>query len=438
MWSLAIEEQFYLGFPLLILWARNKRRLYAALTAHRCPGHCCALIELVEAFHLGFLARDMNSWCFDTLALGALCALLGDRLPHGRRVASACVLAGIVLIGFAFYRGGVAPLIVGACLFVHGADHVDLFSAKIWLVPARAGQLSYGMYLLQATAIYLVSPWLPQLSFGVGFGLIIAVTYIAAELSYQDLRSADERLIHAADTHSSKIRNFSDLFGGDRRDAFGRRWRSALPCAHARQGDVDAVALSLTIEPHLAAASSDLMSELLRPDPEFQQLGQVIGTLEGEAGAVVFNAQDHRATAHMDAQPHQRRPGAMGGVDGTFVQHRMDAGGQLGRQTIGRFAIGEIEGQGQREIAFQLLLQHGETKGKAGHAEACEFGRKTGGAVRERFDTPNIHRLELDPGPLKDWLMTNQPSGPGIGSAKIIAGDVSNPVEIDRARASWG
>jgi peptidoglycan/LPS O-acetylase OafA/YrhL len=184
MWSLAIEEQFYLGFPLLILWARNKRRLYAALIGIVALGIATRIA--VDAFHLGFLARSMNSFvCFDTLALGALCALLDDRLPHGRRVASACIFAGIVLIGFAFYRGGVAPLIAGACLFVHGADHVDLFSAKIWLVPARAGQLSYGMYLLQATAIYLVSPWLPQLSLGVGFGLIVAVTYVAAELSYQ-------------------------------------------------------------------------------------------------------------------------------------------------------------------------------------------------------------------------------------------------------------
>lgn len=43
---------------------------------------------LGNARHWSFLARDMNSFgCFDRLALGALLALLGDRLPHGKRIA---------------------------------------------------------------------------------------------------------------------------------------------------------------------------------------------------------------------------------------------------------------------------------------------------------------------------------------------------------------
>jgi peptidoglycan/LPS O-acetylase OafA/YrhL len=184
MWSLAIEEQFYLGFPLLILWAGRQRRLYAALAAIVALG--IATRTLGDALHWSFLARDMNSLvCFDTLALGVLLALLGDRLPHGARVTRCCIGIGAVLIGYAFYHGGVAPLIIGACLFIHGAAYADVFTGWIWRSVARIGALSYGMYLLQATAIYLASPWLGQLPFLIGYALIVAIAWAIAEISFR-------------------------------------------------------------------------------------------------------------------------------------------------------------------------------------------------------------------------------------------------------------
>lgn len=184
MWSLAIEEQFYLGFPLLILWAGRQRRLHRALAAIVALGIATRIIG--SALHWGFLARDMNSLvCFDTLALGVLLALLGDRLPHGKRVALGGITIGGMLIAYAFYHGGVAALIIGACLFVHGAAHAEIFNGWIWRAIARIGQLSYGMYLLQATAIYLASPWLARLPFLIGYALIVAVAWAIAEISFR-------------------------------------------------------------------------------------------------------------------------------------------------------------------------------------------------------------------------------------------------------------
>jgi peptidoglycan/LPS O-acetylase OafA/YrhL len=183
MWSLAIEEQFYLGFPLLVLWA-GRRRLYAALAAIVVLGIATRIVG--SAMHWGFLARDMNSLvCFDTLALGVLLALLGERLPHGKRVARASIAIGAMLIAYAFYHGGVAPLIIGACLFIHGAAHIDIFRGRGWRAIARIGQLSYGMYLIQATAIFLASPWLGQLPFPLGYALIVALAWAIAEISFR-------------------------------------------------------------------------------------------------------------------------------------------------------------------------------------------------------------------------------------------------------------
>jgi len=184
MWSLAIEEQFYLGFPLLILWAGRRRRLYAALGAIVALGLATRITG--SALHWGFLARDMNSLvCFDTLALGVLLALVGDRLPHGRRVTLPCLALGAAMIAYAFYHGGVAWLIVGALLFIHGAAYAEIFTNWIWRAIARIGALSYGMYLIQATAIYLASPWLGQLPFVIGYALIVAIAWAIAEVSFR-------------------------------------------------------------------------------------------------------------------------------------------------------------------------------------------------------------------------------------------------------------
>src|SRR5262249_49647483 len=115
MWSLAVEEQFYLGFPLLLIWARTERRLAWSLGVVIAFG--IAVRILVDALGLSFFAKVTNSFvCFDTLALGVLLAVFGERLPHGKPVSAACLALGTAAIFWALYRGGVYWLIMGGCL----------------------------------------------------------------------------------------------------------------------------------------------------------------------------------------------------------------------------------------------------------------------------------------------------------------------------------
>jgi peptidoglycan/LPS O-acetylase OafA/YrhL len=184
MWSLAVEEQFYLAFPLLVWWAAGKRRLGQSLAAIIALG--IAVRILCDAFHAGLEVKLFNSFaCFDTLALGVACALYFDDVPRERGICRMALLLGAAAIGFANYHGGVVWLVLGACLFLYGAPGAALFRHRFWAPLARFGELSYGLYLLHATALLVVSPWLRGMDVLTGFAVFAAASLLLAELVYR-------------------------------------------------------------------------------------------------------------------------------------------------------------------------------------------------------------------------------------------------------------
>ena len=102
-WSLAVEEQFYLLYPLLFLlvWARGRRAFVAVLATAALASFVLAEWAAPLRPSAAFYLLPMRAW---ELALGALAAVyLAQRPParSGSLLHDAGALAGLLLIAFA-------------------------------------------------------------------------------------------------------------------------------------------------------------------------------------------------------------------------------------------------------------------------------------------------------------------------------------------------
>jgi peptidoglycan/LPS O-acetylase OafA/YrhL len=170
LWSLAVEEQFYLLWPLVIAFIPRRRVLtIAVLLLIACP-----LVRLVcVALGGNNAAYEMMPARADTLAIGAIIAIL-VRTPDGaqqlRRLVPRFALPSALVIGALYirYRGlpGGIPVIqvVGytALAFAYGAvvwtalnaapsSRLGRFLASRPLI--LAGKYSYCMYLVNSALI---------------------------------------------------------------------------------------------------------------------------------------------------------------------------------------------------------------------------------------------------------------------------------------------
>jgi peptidoglycan/LPS O-acetylase OafA/YrhL len=180
-WSLAVEEQYYLVWPWVVLFA-PRRLLVPAIIA---------MIAIAPAFRLYAVASDLNIQalrCFtlallDTLGAGSLLAIAvhsGVSKDKLQRYLNRVVLpAG--LAGFALFQG---MIVAGGALGQAGAVGLDLGASAlfVWLIGSAAigfgggagrlleckplvftGRISYGIYVYHfflPVAYAYVFPWL--------------------------------------------------------------------------------------------------------------------------------------------------------------------------------------------------------------------------------------------------------------------------------------
>jgi peptidoglycan/LPS O-acetylase OafA/YrhL len=154
-WSLAIEEQFYILWPLALAWIGPRR-----------PAAARTLVLLVTAISFGiaewllwhdasaaFYLLPARAW---ELSIGAALALI-PQPPRGRLVNEALGILGLLLIGYAvrhfseatLFPGAAALLpCVGAALLILTGDRGTLAGRLLSLPPMTfIGKISYSLYL---------------------------------------------------------------------------------------------------------------------------------------------------------------------------------------------------------------------------------------------------------------------------------------------------
>jgi peptidoglycan/LPS O-acetylase OafA/YrhL len=173
MWTLAIEEQFYLLLPLLFVGQKPKRfvpTLIAIIIV------CNFLRDAGQSY---VVAWDFTSFAgFDALGLGVLTAYLAHRSDP--RLSLWLMTAGLFAIAVGATAHDARSLLIayGAAAFVLGAQARDDYFACARL-PARLGQLSYEMYLIHPLVIAVLLPTFQATAMRFDLALLLSVVSTA-------------------------------------------------------------------------------------------------------------------------------------------------------------------------------------------------------------------------------------------------------------------
>ncbi len=202
LWTLAVEEQFYLVWPLFVALAWRRGRISLALGVAGTGSllaAACTVLWLHDAPDLAYALPTTWAGC---LVIGSAARVFQDRihLPHRAAVVA---LAGVCLLALAPLRGHALTYFVVAPTVAALAAVLVLAWRRWWHVSTpplrglvRLGRVSYAAYLWN----YPLALWLrPHDPSGL---LALLLTLLAAALSW---RLVERRFQRAADRARRRI-----------------------------------------------------------------------------------------------------------------------------------------------------------------------------------------------------------------------------------------
>lgn len=201
-WSLAVEEQYYIFYPLFLLGVARfwPRHLIAAVSATALLSFLASLWAMTVAPSAAFYLTPFRAW---ELFMGGLLALGAVPPIRTRRGQLAAAVVGLVLIAVAVFGfdemtpfPGAAALIpcVGTALLIHSGQSSPI-GKLLSLAPMRfMGRISYSAYLWHWPLFVFVNYYvIESLNFGQR-SLLVAVAIGVGALSWrfieQPFRSA--------------------------------------------------------------------------------------------------------------------------------------------------------------------------------------------------------------------------------------------------------
>lgn len=205
-WSLAVEEQFYLIWPLLIVALERTGRGPAAKARLLIGGalviavYRASLVGVVTDERINF-GLDMR---MDTLMTGAALAYFVQSLPGGRlpdaasrwlgRLLAPLGLAGIFLVintvtWYSPWMGWIGYVLVGSAALLIIADlvagsHSLLARPLMWKPMVFIGKISYGLYLIHLPVYYIVEKLIPEAPLLVRLSVKVPVSIALATASF--------------------------------------------------------------------------------------------------------------------------------------------------------------------------------------------------------------------------------------------------------------
>jgi len=214
MWSLSVEEQFYLFYPLLLRRLGSLGRLWVFLLAVIASGPLWRWAVAVGAPSYAERARFASFGSFDQIAWGALLYIVvkshGDFFRRRSRLCAAACLSGAALLAAAYFATdpgrnladnyfAFSLVALGAFLFLLGGLHLPVFGSRFLAPLAWPGKYSYGVYLLHIFVFYFAYPlivhWqnLPS-----AYLLFVLFSTGVATLSYRFFEAPANRAVRRA------------------------------------------------------------------------------------------------------------------------------------------------------------------------------------------------------------------------------------------------